>query len=188
MAIEYEAKVEVEDLDEIERRLRAIGAHIVDATEEEDIYIDLSPCIDMVSRDIALRIRIYRAATSDRGRYEVTYKGPRKTKDLKVRTEITVAIDDGHRLLEIFRELGFTKYITVYKRRKIYRYGVAKIFLDDVRDLGKFVEIEIENANSIEEFREMLAKILDTLNLPKQLISKSYLEMILEKHNPAPNR
>ncbi|MEM0154082.1 MAG: hypothetical protein QXP12_08180, partial [Ignisphaera sp.] len=66
--------------------------------------------------------------------------------------------------------------------------GVAKIFLDDVRDLGKFVEIEIENANSIEEFREMLAKILDTLNLPKQLISKSYLEMILEKHNLAPNR
>ncbi len=180
MSIEYEAKVGVEDLNMVEERLQTLGAQLIDIVDEEDTYIDLNPCIDMALRDVALRIRIYRSVISNRERCELTYKGPRKSRDLKIRKEITVAIDSGYKAIDIFRELGF-RSITIYKRRKIYRYGVAKIFLDDVKGLGKFVEIEIENVNSIDEFREILTKILDTLNLPKQLIPKSYLEIMLAR-------
>ncbi|MCS7110967.1 MAG: class IV adenylate cyclase [Ignisphaera sp.] len=181
MHTEYEAKVRVEDLDAVEERLKAVGAQAVDVAEEEDAYIDLNPCIDVVSRDVALRVRVYRSLLSGRERYELTYKGPRKSRDLKIRSEITVAVDNGYRVLEMLRELGFTKHTTVYKRRKIYRYGAARVFLDDVKGLGKFVEIEVEGVKSVEEFRRVVAEILDILNLPKQLIPKSYLEMVLEK-------
>lgn len=183
MSMEYEAKVKVEDLDVVEKRLLAVGAHIVDVVEEEDLYIDLGPCIDMASRDIALRVRTYRSIVSNKRMCELTYKGPRISRDLKVRKEITLAIDDGYRALEIFRELGFERHIAIHKRRKIYRYGAAKISLDDVEGLGKFVEIEVGGIDSVESFREILMKTLDILNLPKELVPKSYLELILEKQH-----
>ena len=181
MPMEYEAKVKVEDLGRVEERLLSVGARIVDVVEEEDLYIDLAPCIDMFSRDIALRVRMYRSVTSNKRVCELTYKGPRISRDLKIRKEITLTIDDGYRALEIFRELGFERHVSIRKKRKIYRYGAAKIFLDDVEGLGKFVEIEVDGVDSIERFREIIMKILEILNLPRELISKSYLELILEK-------
>uniref|UniRef100_A0A7J3QFL6 Class IV adenylate cyclase n=1 Tax=Ignisphaera aggregans TaxID=334771 RepID=A0A7J3QFL6_9CREN len=181
--IEYEAKIRVDDFNRIEEKLSKLGAVLIDFIEEEDIYIDLKPCIDMAARDMALRVRIYRSILSNTKHCELTYKGPRQSKDLKIRKEITLAIDNGYKAIDIFRELGFEKYIAVYKMRKIYRYGSAKIFLDDVKGLGKFIEIEIEDVNSIERFRENIMRILDTFDLPKELIPKSYLEMVLEKQN-----
>lgn len=180
-SLEFEAKVRVDDFSVVEEKLSTLGAQIIDIVEEEDTYIDLNPCIDVVSRDIALRVRISRSVILGRERCELTYKGPRRAVDLKIRSEITVAVDSGYRVLEMFRELGFTEHITLYKKRKIYRYGASRIFLDDVEGLGRFIEIEVDGVESVEEFRRMVTEILDTLNLPKQLISKSYLEMMLEK-------
>jgi predicted adenylyl cyclase CyaB len=66
---------------------------------------------------------------------------------------------------KIFSSLEFKKLVTVEKNREVYVYGNEfEIGLDDVKDLGKFVEIEsIKNFGSVEATRKKLfdfAKIL----------------------------
>jgi predicted adenylyl cyclase CyaB len=72
----------------------------------------------------------------------------------------------------------------VKKTREYYRDGNVRIHLDDVQNLGKFIEIEvvvdsntnIENAKKIAEnyFHKILAIPI------KQTISSSYIELILK--------
>ncbi len=180
MDMEYEVKIPIPSIREIEEKLRILGATLVDEVEEEDFYVDLRPCIDLRARDMALRIRIKRSRLTKRTSSELTFKGPKLVPNMKVRKEISVDVSDGNKLLEIVKELGFRTYI-VRKRRKIYRYGPYKLFLDEVQNLGTFLEIEVEGVKSVDEFREQIKKFVSLLKVSENFISKSYLEMILER-------
>jgi len=185
MSVEYEVKVSVENLDEIERKLKQLGAVLIDEVMEEDYYIDLNPCIDLRSLDMALRVRVKKSKALKRVVSELTFKGPKIVPDMKIRKEITVAVEDGYKLLEIFRELGF-RYYTIRKKRKIYRYGPYKVFLDDVQGLGTFIEVEVEGVESVDQFRELIKRFVSLLKISENFIVKSYLEMMLarvEKNN-----
>ncbi len=175
--MEYEAKFEVKDHSDIERALKTLGAVYEEEVFEEDHYIDLYPCIKLRERDEALRVRISEGSRSRRG--EITYKGPKIRRDLKARDEITVEVRDPRGLVEIFRRLGFKSHV-IRKRRKIYRLGVYKIFLDDVEAVGRFVEIEVEGVRSPEEFLESIKKFKSLIGITGNHIVKSYLELWLE--------
>jgi len=178
--MEYEVKVSVDNLEDIERKLKNLGAVMIDDVLEEDYYIDLYPCIDLKARDMALRIRIKKSKMLKRTLSELTFKGPKIVPDMKIRKEITVAVDDGRKLLEIFEELGF-RYYVIKKHRKIYRYGPYKVFLDNVHGLGTFVEVEVEGVDSIDQFRNMIKKFVSILKISENFIVKSYLEMMLAR-------
>ncbi len=180
MAMEYEVKVAIEDIDCMERKLRELGATLVDEVEEEDYYIDLRPCIDLRSMDMALRIRISQSRLLRKRTSELTFKGPKVVPNMKIRKEISVAVEDGYRILEIFKELGF-RYYLIKKKRKIYRYGPYKIFLDQVHNLGNFLEVEVEGVDSVERFVAMIKKFVSILRISENFITRSYLEMILER-------
>jgi len=175
--MEYEAKFRVKDHEAIERVLRSLGAVYEEEVFEEDHYIDLYPCVRLKERDEALRVRISEGSRSRRG--EITYKGPKIRKDLKARDEITVDVSNPRELIEIFRRLGFKSHV-IRKRRKIYRMGVYRIFLDDVESLGKFVEIEVEGVSSPEEFLEKIRRLKSMVGISGDQVVKSYLELWLE--------
>jgi len=172
MVMEYEAKFRVDDHESIERSLKSLGAVYEEEVYEEDHYIDLYPCVKLRERDEALRIRISEGSRSRRG--EITYKGPKIRKDLKVRDEITVDVSEPRELLEIFRRLGFKSHV-IKKRRKIYR-----IFLDEVESVGKFVEIEVDGVSSPEEFLEKIKRLKNLVGISGDQVVKSYLELWLE--------
>ena len=180
MSMEYEIKVSVSNLSDVEKKLRELGAVLLDEVVEEDYYIDLSPCIDLKSLDMALRVRIKRSRVMKRTLSELTFKGPKVVPHMKIRKEITVALDDGYKALEIFKELGF-RYYVIKKRRKIYRYGPYKVFLDDVQGLGTFIEVEVEGVESIDQFKEMIKRFVSLLKISENFIVKSYLEMMLAR-------
>jgi len=180
MAMEYEVKIPITDIDEIERKLQDLGATLVDEVEEEDYYIDLNPCIDLKSKDMALRIRFAQSKRLKRRISELTFKGPRVVPSMKIRKEISTYVEDGTKVLEIFRELGF-RYYMISKRRKIYRYGPYKIFLDRVEKLGTFLEVEVEGINTVEEFIAMIKKLVTILRVSENFVTKSYLELLLER-------
>jgi predicted adenylyl cyclase CyaB len=176
--MEYEAKFRVRDHSEVERALRTLGAVYEEEVFEEDHYIDLYPCVKLRERDEALRIRISEGSRSKRG--EITYKGPRMRRDLKIRDEITVDVSNPRDLLEIFRRLGFKSHV-IKKRRKIFRLGVYRIFLDDVESVGKFLEIEVEGVSSPEEFLESIRRLKSLIGFEGEHVVKSYLELWLEE-------
>jgi adenylate cyclase class 2 len=177
MVMEYEAKFRVKDHESIERALKSLGAVYEEEVFEEDHYIDLYPCIKLRERDEALRVRISEGSRSRRG--EITYKGPKIRRDLKVRDEITVDVSNPRDLIEIFRRLGFKSHV-IRKKRKIYRLGIYRIFLDDVEAIGKFVEIEVDGVDSPEEFLEKIRRLKNMIGISGDQVVKSYLELWLE--------
>ena len=74
--------------------------------------------------------------------------------------------------------------VTITKIRKNYRLGDLFIALDEVRNLGNFIEIEIssEDSKRYEEKVESIFKFIEKLGISrKATIRKSYLDMSFEK-------
>ena len=86
---------------------------------------------------------------------------------------------------QILTSLGFLPVTTVIKKRKNFRIGDFFIALDEVRDLGNFIEIEISvnDAKNSDEKVQSIFKFMEKLGISRELtIRKSYLEMILEQN------
>jgi adenylate cyclase class 2 len=84
----------------------------------------------------------------------------------------------------ILSSLGFFPVATVSKKRKNFRLGDFYISLDEVRDLGHFIEVEIgvKDSRNFHEKVESIFRFMGKLGIArKSSIRKSYLEMILEK-------
>ncbi|MDI6888888.1 MAG: class IV adenylate cyclase [Methanocellales archaeon] len=79
--------------------------------------------------------------------------------------------------------LGFKEVATVVKRRRRYQLNDINISIDDVRDLGTYMEVEA--MVSCEEYQPLLKRIFETLHklgLSKEdTIRESYLELILRR-------
>lgn len=53
-------------------------------------------------------------------------------------------VEDGKEMLNLFRQLGYDREVLVDKKRCIYEYKDLEIVIDDVKDLGVFVEVELK--------------------------------------------
>ncbi|MEM0239611.1 MAG: class IV adenylate cyclase, partial [Ignisphaera sp.] len=177
-----EVKLRVSNLEEIEKKLLALGAKLIDIVNEIDYYIDLRPCIDLRSMDMALRVRQSTSLLSNSTRCELTFKGSRVGSYPKARKEIIVEIDNAEKFLEIFKDLGFAKTYIVSKSRRIYRLGNFRIFLDVVKELGSFIEIEVDDpgSQSLAVLADEMKKLLSIIGVFGELEEKTYLEMLLE--------
>jgi len=179
--MEMEVKVRLPEdmsLNDVLLKLSRLGYSLIDEREEHDIYIDLTSCPN-VGRDVAVRLRLtYRKGRLVGG--ELTYKGPRLDRDVKLREEIAVGINDPLKLALIVSRLGFNTF-KVVKSRWILADGEGlKVFLDDVKGLGRFIELELISPKSKRHFLDKVRGILKALELEgSKLITRSYLEMLL---------
>jgi adenylate cyclase class 2 len=173
--IEVEVKVKV--VDDVEKLINALGGVLIGVEEHVDVYFNHSSR-DFKDTDEVLRLRKVNSHA------ELTYKGPRIGSVSKTREELTLVVDSFDTCREILRKLSFIEFIELSKTRKIYRVDEFKINLDDVRGLGKYVEVEAE-ASSISDVPNVEGKIrrmLEKLGFrEEQFIKKSYIELILEK-------
>jgi adenylate cyclase class 2 len=176
--VEFKAKIEnFEKFIEAKNKILSLGSKLISKTLEEDIYFQ-HPLRDFSKTDEALRIR------RTNGKNYLTYKGEKISKISKTRLEIQTEIENFENTKEIFLKLGFKPVATISKKREKYILGSTFIYMDEVKDLGYFIEIEeeIENELSIKIIEEKLIKILEKINIPKKSITrKSYLELLLEK-------
>ncbi|WP_457752950.1 class IV adenylate cyclase [Thermococcus sp.] len=146
----------------------------------EDIYYQ-HPCRDFSKTDEALRIRIKRF----NGHFEafLTYKGPKLDNMSKTRKEIEVPISDVDAYSDLLTSLGFKKVLTIVKvREKYYVEKGVTITLDEVEELGKFIEIEklVKEEKDIKNEVKKLQGILEGLGV-ERFERRSYLELLLEK-------
>lgn len=97
--------------------------------------------------------------------------------------EWEVEIDDANNLDKIFKALGLMPIATVEKARCCYMYkDKYEIALDNVKNLGYFIEIEIKKytTDKENEYKELLQVAKDlNLNL-KNKATKHYLDYILD--------
>lgn len=176
--IEMEVKVEVKDFTSIRRLLKDVEAKKIGRIYEVDTYYD-HPVRNFTQTNETLRIR-----RSSTGRQTITYKAPAFSQMTKARVEYTVDINDGDKMDEILQTLNFRPVEMIEKSREIWALKKILVNLDDVKSLGKFVELEtiLKNRCHNADSEKRLFFALRQLGLDdKPLIKKSYLQLVREK-------
>jgi adenylate cyclase class 2 len=173
--IEVEAKVRINDIEGMEKRITEQGAEYKGTIKQADEYFDF-PDMRIFNSGGAFRVR-----AAD-GSYRVTYKGVKKDEETTSREEIEIAIESAEKMIKILENMGLIRLCEIKKKRKVYLLAGLKISLDEVEGLGCFMEME-GMANSEAEYKEKkkeIFKLLDKLGVPAEDISqRSYMEMAL---------
>jgi adenylate cyclase class 2 len=172
MYTEIEAKLKVDSLNEVEDRLKRLGAEFVAEQSQEDVLFDDSKK-NMAKNDSCLRLR--KQVVSGHEKYIVTFKGAKQKSSVKKRREIEIEVSNIDSAKEIFHALGYEEILTVQKQRSLWRLGNCEVALDKLELLGNFVEIEGPDEKVISDVQKSLG--LDNL----EHIPKSYAAMIEEK-------
>lgn len=183
--MEAECKYRIENLERTRQALTDLNAKFIRNEVHRDTYLR-HPSRDFRMTDEALRIR------EVDGRPFITYKGPRLDGPIKIRPEIELplvaqTVDDW---LKIWTNLGFTIALTVEKKRSVYEHSFQGapiiITLDEVDELGKFVEIEriIHSQSEVLQAEQDIQSIAVLLGL-NHVEPRSYLGMLLAKRAKA---
>jgi adenylate cyclase, class 2 len=179
--IEVEMKFPVSDLADLERKLAGWGASQGKSHREEDHYFN-APDRDFAQTDEALRLRRIGSANF------LTYKGPKLDPHTKTRAEIEVPLAPGPEAAEAMSQLvahlGYRPVAVVRKNRRVFRINRQgfdlEICLDEVTDVGRFVELEILAPDeSLDEARGVLQAATAELGLTDSE-RRSYLELLIQ--------
>lgn len=148
---EIEAKLKVDSLEAVERRLGACGATFLGEIVQTDAYFD-TVARDLTRGDKCLR----REKAGQRERLILAYKGPKQPDDYKKRVEVEVEVSDGEAAEVLLVALGYDKALAFNKRRRLWRLRDCEVALDELPLLGTFVEIEGPDSRTILQVQEML--------------------------------
>jgi len=167
--LEVEVKLRV-PCDELRRLLTSLSGrvNVTDPVEERDVYYS-HPCKDFSKSDEALRVRYINGSPCC-----LTYKGPRQGSQYKSRTEINVPLSGDPE--PILRALGFTKYVEVVKVRRYIELEKAEVTLDEVEELGCFIEVEAKDGREVS-----VAEALRELQVEGEVVTETYAEMMARK-------
>lgn len=122
-----------------------------------------------------LRVRSMQALEGEPAEATITLKGPREPSALKQREEMQLEIADASAMLKLLVAIGFQTVIEYAKRRERWRLDECHIELDDVPLLGKFVEIEGPDEQSIQQVQERIG-LADEPH-----IDRSYVSMLSQR-------
>ena len=96
--------------------------------------------------------------------------------------EKEVKISDPAVMREIIELLGYTQVVKVNKKRRKCKYRNYEICLDDVGDLGFFIEIEIFSDEEADLVRKELLDFLQSLGVDvSKRVVQGYDTMLLHK-------
>ena len=167
--------------DEASENFLSLNLPVIDELIQIDTYYQ-HPCVDFVATDEALRIRLSGSEA------KITYKGPKLDKDTKMRAEHETTVDNPAEARMILERLGFHEVGTVEKRRQRFQQGDLCIAIDEVRNLGSFIEIEALTEDQIESAKERIFSFLRGIGIARECtIRDSYLELLLKKASAHPS-
>lgn len=183
MVYEVEQKYRVDDLERVESELKSLGVSFAAPVEQVDRYFN-HPVRDFAETDEALRIR----TTGNVNR--ITYKGAKVDPATKTRRELELPLADGPEAAlaycELLSALDFTPVLEVRKWRRTgtldWQGNVMEIALDEVGELGSFVELEQTATEAqLDRARQQLKELAERLRLEEQDVERrSYLELLIE--------
>ncbi|MBA7707288.1 hypothetical protein ES703_116158 [subsurface metagenome] len=172
MCTEIEAKLKVDSLQEIARKLAELGAEFLEEQLQTDYYFD-DVNTTLTKGDRCLRLRRQMVGRSEK--FLLTYKGAKEKNEFKKRREIEIEVGDDDSAEKLLSALGYEKVLVFEKKRRIWRLGDCEVSLDELPLLGDFVEIEGPDEEGIADVQRNLG----LANLPH--IGESYAFLMDEK-------
>ena len=162
----------------MKKHLNQQGAEFLGTVLQTDLFFDDS-AESLRGRGCGLRLRCEKVLRRGANgapvdsRAIITFKGPVvKNTRVKIREEIETRLDSPKSAAAILSACGMNPTVSIQKRRSSYRIGRARIELDELPLLGKFVEIEGLSERNVETVRKRL-------NIDGDHIPESYLSMTL---------
>ena len=185
MTIEVELKFPLDGdsptAEEIIARLQKLGSHAGLQRQQRDCYYS-HPVRDFAETDEALRIRISDSVS------RLTYKGPLLDSVAKTRRELEFEIASSKQAASLLEALGFHPVREVLKQRHpfllTYDSREIEVVIDEVQNLGTFVEVETLIGEDAEESertaaRNCLLSLAAELGLSRSE-RRSYLGLLLD--------
>ena len=192
-SIEVEVKIPIENRKSVEEALHRIGAQKTNSETQVDAYFD-HPARAFQETDEALRLRSRHPEVEGVENdntiptpYELTYKGPKLESRSKSRIELSVHISNIDSARSILESLGFKYMATISKRRVFYTVDSIAISVDDVEDVGLFLELErvVTSRRDMNPALDMIFNLIERLGLDlNNSIRTSYLELFLQGRFP----
>ncbi len=166
MPLNLELKVKVDSFDELKKLLNSIKAEFVKELNQKDIYY--------VTQKGLLKLRIENGEQSI-----IKYLRDEKSNDRF--SDYDVLYFSKGNAEKFFGEL-FTIEAVVEKQRLLYMYDNTRVHLDNVKNLGTFLELETLVLNGKEDAVKRFNYIVNALKLDlNKQFRKSYRDLTIEK-------
>jgi len=172
MYTEIEAKLKVDSLVEIKRKLNELDAEFLQEQMQTDYHFDDAK-MTLQKTDRCLRLR--RQLVGKNERFFLTYKSAKEKSSFKKRQEIEIEVADSSDIQKLLLALGYKKVLVFEKKRQLWNLEDCKVALDKLPLLGDFIEIEGPDEKKIENVQ----KSLGLSELPH--IKKSYAGLITDR-------
>ncbi len=166
---ELECKLKLSDPAGLIARLAGLGATDHGTVFEHNEIFDRSG--ELSERRELLRIRVLDG--NDWGL--LTHKRPAPEGDFKCRVETETRVESADAARTIFESLGYRREWVYEKRRRSWSLGACEIVLDELPELGYFMEIEAPDEATIDG-------MLRTLGLARQADMKLNYRQIWRDH------
>jgi len=171
---EREVKVLNIDKDEIEKKLKDVGAILLKDEEQTNIRFDTETDFLKKKYNGYLRIRITKNLLNGDTKNTLTFKKSISRGKLRVNEETETEISNFEETVKIIEFLGYNKKRPGYKHRRSYSYDNITYEIDtwDIETYSKpYLEIEMSS-------EEELEKAIKLLNLDRsQITTKSIDEL-----------
>jgi adenylate cyclase class 2 len=164
--IEIELKFEIRDLNVQSQIMDFLhtNATLLKETHQKDTYFSHKEFLEVLPPIKRLRVR-----ESDKG--NSINRKDRKVVDgvnQNYCDEYETSIGDTETVTKILTALDIKPLVVVDKKRKVYQYQDIEISLDEVKDLGTFIELEASGEfPSIAAARETLYHLAEEFGLQK---------------------
>jgi len=156
MPVETEIKLRFDDFDALRRALTEAGATCSGCVTETNRFFD-RPDGSLRAAEKGLRIRTVEADDGSQRPSIVTYKGPSEPGPIRCRLEIELAVSDADAARDMLLATGFVEVLVYQKRRETWLLPPCRVELDEVPELGRFVEIEGPDRQAVADVQQRLA-------------------------------
>ena len=121
------------------------------------------------------------------GKHSITYKDDVFSRGKWLYSnEYETKVENIEMIKEIFSKLGLKKFIEIDNKKETYQYKEYEIVLENVKDLGLFMEVEFCTDKDIDvaKIKQEIQEFIDELglNVSKEL-NMGKPEMYMRKHN-----
>ena len=167
MAANIEIKARCGDSDLIRARLNQLGVMTEGLDDQTDTFFDVP------------RGRLKLRESRLHGNYLIPYWRPDQH-EAKQADYVLLPVTDVKACKELLSRMFGIKGV-VKKQREVYLHQNVRIHLDEVQDLGSFIELEavMQEENSLEANQQKIAEMIRLLDIRSaDLIAGAYLDLL----------
>jgi adenylate cyclase class 2 len=182
---EIEIKAKLRDREKVVVCLEKIGAELLGTKFQKDIAYWPNHIKEIGNGKKLLGVnylRIREQKSRENKRIIFTIKQPQKNQADCKEFEIDVKEEEIENLKSIISLLGFYEFCTIEKERTIYRIGNIEVCLDEITDLGSYIELEkFGDDNEVEKIQSELVKMLESWGVKKEDITTNGYDILMQE-------